>query len=333
VIQLPKILPSASLDTPRNCPQCGRPVSIGMLECPQCHALIHGEELLRLSTSAKAFEADNKVVQAQQVWLQVLDLLPRDSTQAQWVRQRVGSLQRVLPASPPAKPSWATKLGPLAPIAIFLAKSKGLLLAIFKLKFLLSLGTFIAVYWALYGMKFGVGFALLILLHEMGHYLDIRRRGLPADMPVFLPGLGAYVRWKALGVTRETRAAVSLAGPLAGLFGATICAVLYSRTGYALWSALGHSSAVLNVLNLTPVWILDGGQAVNALAKLERTILLAITLIFWLAAGQGIFFLVAAGFTYRLFTRDMPPRPSRSTLIYYLTLLAAYAALLRLLPA
>jgi Zn-dependent protease len=333
VIQLPKIVPSAYLDTRRNCPQCGNSVSLGMLACPHCHALIHGEELLRLSTSAKALEADNNPVQAQQVWLQALKLLPRDSTQAQWVRERVASLQRTLPASPPPKPSWATRLGPLAPIAIFLAKSKGLLLALFKLKFLLSLGTFVAVYWALYGMKFGVGFALLILLHEMGHYLDIRRRGLPADMPVFLPGLGAYVRWEGLGITRKTRAEVSLAGPFAGLVGAAICALLYLRTSYGLWAVLGHSSAVLKVWNLTPVWVLDGGQAANALAKLERIILLAVALILWLVAGQGIFFLVAAGFTYRLFTKDLPPLPSRATLIYYLTLLAAYAALLHLLPA
>jgi len=73
----------------------------------------------------------------------------------------------------------------------------------------------VAFYWAVYGVKFGVGFAILILVHEMGHFVDIKRRGLPADMPVFLPGFGAYVRWTALGVSARTRAFVSLAGPLA----------------------------------------------------------------------------------------------------------------------
>jgi Zn-dependent protease len=332
VIQLPKIVPSTSLDPVRNCPQCGAPVSLGMLACPQCHALIHGEELLRLTTSAKSLEADNNPAQAQQVWQQALALLPHDSTQAQWVRDHMATLQRAFPAPQP-KHSWATKLGPLAPIAIFLAKSKTLFFAIFKLKFLLSLGAFVAVYWSLYGMKFGGGFALLILLHETGHYLDIRRRGLPADMPVFLPGLGAYVRWDGMGVTRKTRAAVSLAGPLAGLVGAFVCALLYFRTNYGLWAALGHSSAVLNVLNLTPVWILDGGQAANALDRTERIALLVACLLVWLVAGQSIFFLVAAGVTYRLFTKDLPPLSSHSTLIYYLSLIAGYALLLRLLPA
>jgi len=333
VIQLPKIVPSPSVDPIRNCPQCGSPLSLGALFCPQCHALIHSEELLRLSTAAKVSEEQNDPAQARETWLRALSLLPRNTSQAQWIRDHLATL----PASPAVpqkeKHPWASKLGPLAPVAIFLAKSKAFIYAIFKLKFLFSLGAFVALYWALYGLRFGVGFALLILLHEMGHYLDIRRRGLPADMPVFLPGLGAYVRWEALGVSRQTRAAVSLAGPLAGLIGAAVCAALYFRSGYGLWAALGRSSAVLNVLNLTPVWILDGGQAAGALVKYERIILLVACLLIWLVAGQGIFFLVAAGVTYRLFTKDFPPLSSRPTLIYYLSLLGAFGALLHFLPA
>jgi Zn-dependent protease len=167
----------------------------------------------------------------------------------------------------------------------------------------------------------------------MGHYLDIRRRGLPADMPVFLPGLGAYVRWEAMGVSRETRAGVSLAGPAAGFIGAVVCVLLYRQYNYGLWAALAHSSAVLNVLNLTPVWILDGGQALSALFKTDRIILLIACLLLWLVAGQGIYFLVAAGVTYRLFTKDIPPQTSRRTLIYYLALLGGYGFLLHLVPA
>ena len=79
-------------------------------------------------------------------------------------------------------------------------------------------------------MKFGLGFAALILIHEMGHFVDIKRRGLPADMPVFLPGFGAYVRWQALGVPIETQAAISLAGPLAGFLGSVACTSLWYQT-------------------------------------------------------------------------------------------------------
>jgi Zn-dependent protease len=110
-------------------------------------------------------------------------------------------------------------LGPLAPLAIALSKAK-VLLAVFKLKFLFSLFALLGFYWALFGMRFGIGFAMLILIHEIGHYVDIKRRGLQVEMPVFLPGFGAYVKWRALNVSNVTRAFVSLAGPLAGFISA-----------------------------------------------------------------------------------------------------------------
>src|SRR5271163_4226572 len=119
----------------------------------------------------------------------------------------------------------------MGPIAVLLAKGKMLLTAIFKLKFLLSFVAFVGIYWAAFGMKFGIGFAVLILVHEMGHFIEIKRRGLPAEMPVFLPGLGAYVRWTALGVSTQTRAVVSLAGPMAGCLGAAVCALIWAKTG------------------------------------------------------------------------------------------------------
>src|SRR5947208_6793857 len=180
-------------------------------------------------------------------------MLPTQSTQSDWVRDHVRKLELSLRVSPPQpKNSWAKKLGPLAPIAIFLAKAKWLL-ARFKFKFLFSLGAFFALYWAMWGWKFGVGFAVLILIHEMGHYIDIRRRGLPADMPVFLPGFGAYVRWQALGISAETRAAVSLAGPLPGLLASIACLLLRWQTGNPLWAGLPCAGARLNAMSLIPV--------------------------------------------------------------------------------
>src|SRR5262249_13586069 len=144
---------------------------------------------------------------ARECWLACLPLLPPKSQQAAWINDHVreletsGSVPQLNPRAVRATPKWAKWLGPLAPIAIFLAKFKVFFLSIFKLKFLFSFAAFIGIYWAMWGPKFGIGFAVLVLIHEMGHFIDIKRRGLPAEMPVFLPGLGAYVRWKALGVT------------------------------------------------------------------------------------------------------------------------------------
>src|SRR5258708_4594697 len=318
----------------RNCHNCGASLPLGALACEQCHALVHSEELLRISTRAKALEQQDQLLPAREEWLKALPLLPYNSTQAEWIRGQVYKLELASKISPPPKEknAWARKLGPLAPIAILLAKSKTLLLAIFKLKFLFSLFAFMGVYWALFGRAFGVGFVVLILVHEMGHYIDIRRRGLPADMPVFLPGLGAYVRWQALGVTRQTRAAVSLAGPLAGFLGAAFCAALWYRTGNGLWAALARSTAGLNILNLIPVWILDGGQAATALSKTQRFVLLPVFLPLLLFFAGGMFFLVAAGVTYRLFTKDLPAQPSPAIAAYFVGVLVALAALLHMMP-
>jgi Zn-dependent protease len=187
-------------------------------------------------------------------------------------------------------------------------------------------------YWTLFGAKFGIGFAGLILIHEMGHFIDIKRRGLPAEMPVFLPGLGAYVRWQALGVSLQTRAAVSLAGPLAGWIASAACVLLWWRTGNGIWAALARAGAWLNVLNLIPVWLLDGGQAVLVLNKAERLVLLTACVALWLLMGENLFFLVALGAGWRLFTRDIPSEPSPATTAYFVGVLASLALVLKLIP-
>ena len=321
-------------EPPRRCHNCGFDLPLGMLACEKCHSLVYSEELARISHRAKSLEEENNLQQACEEWYKALPLLPSTAAQADWVRSHIAQLDLLMrtPVAQPPKNDWAKKFGPLGPILVLLAKSKVLLTALFKLKFLLSLFAFMAVYWSLFGARFGVGFALLVLVHELGHYIDIRRRGLPAEMPVFLPGLGAYVQWNALGVTRVTRAAISLAGPLAGFLGAAVCFYLWHRTGHGLWAALARSSAWLNILNLIPVWILDGGQAAFALSKIERYVLLCLALLLWLGLGEGLFFLVAAGVVYRLFTKDLPPMPAPKITAYYASLLVGLAVLLYFVP-
>jgi Zn-dependent protease len=322
----------------RNCRRCGHDLAPGALVCHKCHALAHSEQLDRLAAEAKALEAKGDLRQAREYWLRGLPLLPRESRQAEWIVMHARSLDnaadRLQPqAPPPSENKWAQRLGPVGPIAILLAKSKVLLTAVFKLKFLLSFAAFFGFYWAAFGLKFGLGFATLILLHEMGHFIDIKRRGLPAEMPVFLPGLGAFVRWQALGVSLETRAAVSLAGPLAGLLSAAACAVIWYQTADPLWAALARAGAWLNLLNLIPVWVLDGGQAALALSKMERAILLTACLALWLVLGENLFFLVAVGAGYQVFfAGDLPAHSSRSTTIYFVVVLAGLGILMHLLP-
>jgi Zn-dependent protease len=301
--------------------------------CDRCSALVHSDQLSQISRQAKFLEEQGDLLQARDAWLSALPLLPPGATQADWIRQHARDLEHDASRVPAPKQEnqWARKLGPLGPVAVILAKSKALI-ALFKLNFLLSLAGFIAVYWAIWGAKFGIGFAVLILLHEMGHFIDIKRRGLPADMPVFLPGFGAYVRWQSLGVSLETRAAISLAGPLAGFVSSAACALLYLKTGNGLWAALARAGAWLNVMNLIPVWVLDGGQAISALSKMQRLFLLTGCLVLWLLLKENVFFLVALGAGWRNFTKDLPAQSSPRTLAYFLAVLTCLGFVMRLMP-
>jgi len=323
----------------RNCRRCARELAPEALVCEHCQALVHSEELERLAAEAKALEAKGDLRRAREQWLTGLRFLPPNSRQASWIQSHAHSLDdaadqlQLQPAAPPPENKWAQRLGPVGPLAILLAKGKVVLAALFKLKFLLSFVAFLGFYWAAFGFKFGIGFAVLILIHEMGHFIDIKRRGLPAEMPVFLPGFGAYVRWAALGVSLETRAAISLAGPLAGFLASVGCVVLWSQTGNPLWAALARAGAVLNLLNLIPVWVLDGGQAALALSKTERIILLTACLALWLLLGENLFFLVALGAGYQVFfAGNLPAHPSRGITIYFVAVLTALGVMIRLLP-
>jgi Zn-dependent protease len=322
------------MPTPTNCASCGAPLPRGARACPRCHALVHTQQIDALSAQAQKRESSGDIAGARELWSEVLALLPSDAPQAQWIRGHLAALPR--PRNETSK--WLKRLGPLGPFVLIIFKGKGLVFALFKVKFLFSLFAFVGVYWALYGWKFGIGFAVSILIHEMGHYVDIKRRGLPAEMPVFLPGLGAYVRWDALGVSQAKRAQIALAGPLAGWLAAAICTALYLQTHYLLWAALARAGAALNVLNLIPIWVLDGAQAANALGLSARLALLAASVGLWWWSGEGLFLLVAAGVLWRLFTlmrkssHDRPEEEGWDTLIYYIAVMGALALTLRMIP-
>ncbi|HLK03342.1 MAG TPA: site-2 protease family protein [Candidatus Acidoferrum sp.] len=318
---------------PKKCLTCGNELAADALACPQCHALVHSEELAVLSNRAQQFETDEDFASAKELWTKALALLPYEATQAEWVRTHLYRLDLAAKAAPPPeeKHKWAKKLGPLAPILIFLAKAKWLL-AIFKFKFFFSFFAFLWLYLVLWGWKFGLGFALLIFIHEMGHYIDIRRRGLPAEMPVFLPGFGAYVKWKAMGVSLRTRAAVSLAGPLAGGLASLGCAILWRVTRNDLWAGLARAGGMLNLLNLIPVWVLDGAGATEALDKMERWAIVGICVVLAVLLREWTYLLVAGGAGYQLTKKEFPPVSGRTTLAYFAAVLVLLGVVLRMVP-
>ena len=127
-------------------------------------------------------------------------------------------------------------------------------------------GVFLAVggYALIWGWRFGVGFVLLILVHELGHYVEAKRQGLNPQLPVFIPFLGAYVALRNQPFDPWQNALVSAAGPAAGGIGALACLVYGSATDSDLLRALAYAGFFLNLINLVPIGFLDGGHILRS---------------------------------------------------------------------
>jgi Zn-dependent protease len=160
-------------------------------------------------------------------------------------------------------------VGLLAVLVALALKGKALLLLIPKLKILTTSGTMlvsIAAYSLIWGWKFAAGFVVLLFVHEMGHVIQLRREGIEASAPVFIPFLGAAVWAKSLGGNALAEARVGLAGPILGSIGAAALIPLADATGNDMWTALAFTGFFLNLFNLLPVVPLDGGRAMAAMA-------------------------------------------------------------------
>lgn len=117
-----------------------------------------------------------------------------------------------------------------------------------------------AVYAWVFGWRYAVGFVLLILVHEMGHYAAARQRGLAVGAPTFIPFVGAWIALKELPHDVETEAYIGFAGPLAGSAAAMACYFLAREVDSHLLLALAYSGCMLNLINLIPISPLDGGR-------------------------------------------------------------------------
>jgi Zn-dependent protease len=124
----------------------------------------------------------------------------------------------------------------------------------------------IAAYTTIWGFPFAVGFVILLLVHEMGHVIALRREGIKASAPMFIPFLGAVISARSLGDNAAAEARVGLAGPILGTIGSAICLLVYALGGHDFWRALAFTGFFLNLFNLLPVVPLDGGRAMAAMA-------------------------------------------------------------------
>ena len=169
---------------------------------------------------------------------------------------------------------WLKRIGGVAvALGLILAKLGGkaklILVALPKLKLFstsASMLVSIVAYQLIFGWAFAVGFVLLLLLHELGHVIQLRREGIEASAPMFIPFLGAVISAKSLGGNAAAEARVGLAGPILGSIATLVPLGIWLATGSDFWRALAYIGFFLNLFNLLPVLPLDGGRAMAALS-------------------------------------------------------------------
>lgn len=123
-----------------------------------------------------------------------------------------------------------------------------------------------AVYALSFGWPYAVGFVLLILVHELGHFIAARQHGLDVGAPVFIPFVGAWISLKEARLAPETEAHVAMAGPMLGSVAAFACYLL-ALAGYGkLYMALAQAGFMLNLFNLLPLGPLDGGRIAGVIS-------------------------------------------------------------------
>jgi len=333
---------------------CGSQLPAQLLSCPGCGRLPHAERLKELVSEADRARAHGDLRGQAAALRSALEWLPADSRQHAVIRTRVAELSEMIdagnapdPAVPAGHASPNTeksrhallKAGSAAGIVamlfwkfkfilVFIAtKAKLLLLGLSKSTTLFTMLLSLGVYWAAWGWKFGLGVVLSIYVHEMGHVAELRKFGIRATAPMFLPGLGAMVRLHQYPQTAREDARVGLAGPLWGLGASVATLALYYATQLPIIAAIATVGAWINLFNLLPVWQLDGARGFRSLSRPQRWIALAVIAATWLLTQEGLLVLLGIGAAFQCFAKDAPEDGDARGLLSYAGLVISLALL------
>lgn len=172
------------------------------------------------------------------------------------------------PGAPRHPSHWLRNtLGTVGLAIVFLAgklKFLGVLLSVLKLKTLATMVLSIGVYAIEWGWPFAAGFVLLIFVHELGHVIVLKREGIPAGAPVFIPFIGALIAMKGMPRDAYVEAKVGIGGPVLGSLAAWATLAMGLALERPILVTLGHAGILLNLFNLIPVSPLDGGRIAGA---------------------------------------------------------------------
>ncbi len=153
-------------------------------------------------------------------------------------------------------------------ILLGLGKMKWLLaiLKFAKLSTLISMILSLGAYGLVYGWKFGAALIYLLLIHELGHYVACKMRGLPVKPTLFIPFIGAAVRMERMPKSASEMAFIAYMGPIFGVLSLVPPILLYLTTGSSLWLVVLSFGALINLFNLIPFGELDGGKIVGGIS-------------------------------------------------------------------
>jgi Zn-dependent protease len=322
-----------------SCPRCGTEVAAALLACPACGWLRFSDELKRLAAEADDHLRAGRFTEALVAWRTALDLLPPNSQQHEAVAARIAEIGRQGAGKPEQpRPTWTRRAGVLGAIALFLwkfkiviafllTKGKLLLLGFTKLGTLFSMVLTLGVYWQAFGWKWALGIVVGIYIHEMGHVAMLRHYGIPATAPMFIPGVGAFIRARFYPKDVVAEARVGLAGPMWGMGTALACFFIYLATDSPAWGALAEINAWLNLFNLAPVWQLDGAHGFKALTRGQRWVAVSAIAAAWLVSSKGLLLLLLITAVIAALNRKAAAQPDRRTLLEYLLLIGVLTAL------
>ena len=125
----------------------------------------------------------------------------------------------------------------------------------------------VGAYALLFPWQVAVGLVAMIFVHEMGHVVEIRRQGMAATAPIFIPFLGAAIFQRSHAQSAVRQAQIGIAGPIAGTIGAAVALVLYLSTHVDLFLVWAYFGFWINLFNLIPFGMLDGGWITAPIGK------------------------------------------------------------------
>jgi Zn-dependent protease len=315
------------------CARCSTELAPTALICPACRSLVHSERLRTLAATADSLEQADDLIGARSAWQEALVLLPADSQQHQAISARIAGLTTRISALPVsqrgndhANASRWKRVAAIAitAVAIAASKLKFLLLGLTKASTFFSMFAFFGVYWSVFGWPLALGLVVSIYIHEMGHVSVLKRLGIGAGAPLFIPGIGALVMLKERISDPKIDARIGLAGPVWGLGAALASLAAFRLTGAPIWKAIAELTAVINLFNLIPVWQLDGARGFNALSRAERWLVLGVIAVAFALSGQKMLIIIGAVGAYRAFQRQAGPGDPRTVATFAL-LVAALA--------